>query len=52
MNTAESKRERLFVTAWMFLGGVVLSEINQTEGQKNKIKDILYFSPLTVLEVK
>ena len=35
------------VTTWMFLGGIVLSEINQIEGQKIKLnkKKIFYTFP-------
>ena len=47
MNITESKRELTFVTTWMFLVGILLSEINQTERQI--LYDLIYICSLTRL---
>ena len=47
MNITKSKREQTFVTRWMFLVGIVLSEISQTERQI--LHDLIHMCSLTRL---
>ena len=47
MNITESKRELTFVTSWMFLVGILLSETNQTERQI--LYDLIYICSQTRL---
>lgn len=47
MNITKNKRELTFVTTWMFLVGIILSEINQTE--REILYDLIYMCSLTRL---